>query len=455
MTMKKRIFSLLVLFSALTATAFAQQKLYLMKGDKTVASYNTDEIDYVTFRRPADAQVQEAFVVTPKGAGKTSLTFRITAQDEEQTYAAAWIPASQVEFMLQYLYGKTIETADTASLQTILRRLVLASSIIITRGSQTFSISNDKAFDDGTLPSIVPGLDYFVTVTDIDSSFTIGKKIYYATMHTAEPEQSKETISVEYNGLTSDGNASFDITPSSGIKKFYALFGNDKSLQQYAGTLGYSGALTAFGYEFTPEEWNAYSEEDRAWEIDGEGDYSLYVLAIDANGDTLMAQATEHIQEENAYGTPTITILSKEAADGNVKVNFEIIPNEVSKATVRLMKENDVSNALNEGKTLIDITNCDEATDITSTINAAGAYTFSQSDIARGWYTLLVCATNDKGSTVMQAGFHSHLTDASWEVNSTAFPNATTRAAKGLNGIKKQKAKAIGIFKSAGNRNTR
>ncbi len=445
--MIKKIFSLLVLFSALTATAYAQQKLYLMKGDKAVASYNTDEIDYITFRRPADAQAQEAFVVTPKSATKTSLTFRVTAQDEDQQYAAAWIPACQADFMLQYLYGKTLETADTASLQAILRRLVL-NSATIAQGSQTFTISTGKTLADGAEPVIVPGQDYFVAAVDIDEDDNIGEHVYYATMHTTDPEQSKETVSVEYKGLNSDGNAMFDITPSSGITTFYALFGTDKSLQQYAGTLGYAGALISFGYNFTPEEWNEYSEEDRAWEIDGEGDYSLYVLAIDAKGDTLMAQATEHIQQENADGTPTITVLSKEAADGNVKVNFEISPNEVSKATVRLMKENDVSNALNEGKTLLDITNCDEATDITSTINSAGAYTFSQSDIARGWYTLLVCATNDKGSTVMQANFHSHLSDASWETYSTSFPNETTKAPKRLNSVDRQVAKAISGFKT-------
>ncbi len=454
MMMTKRIFSLLMLLVALTATAFAQEKLYLMKGDKAVASYNTDEIDYVTFHRPANVQPQAAFTITPKSAGKTFLSFRVTAKDEAQTYAASWVPACQVDYMLQYIYGKNLETTDSATLQTVLRRLVLTSATTA-KGSQTFTISNGKTLDSGVQPVIAPGQDYFVAAVDVDEDYNIGTDLYYATMHTSDPDQSKETVSVAYKGLNSDGNAMFDIVASSGIKTFYAVFGSDKSLQQYVGTLGYDGALITLGYSFTPEEWNEYSDEDRAWEIDGEDDYSLYVLAVDANGDTLMAQTTEHIQGENAYGTPKIEILSKEAANGNVKVNFEITPSNVSKATVRLMKENDVSDALNEGKTLLDLAYDAEATDITSAINSAGEYTFSQSDIARGWYTLLVCGTNDKGATVMQAGFHSHLSDATWEVNSTPFPNVATSASKCLNNVERQAAMAIGNFKTMRNCSTK
>lgn len=445
--MIKKIFTILVLFSAFTATTFAQETLYLMKGDKAVASYKTDEIDYVTFHRPADAEPQSAFTITPKSVGKTFLSFSVTAKDETQQYIVSWIPASTVDFMLQYLNNQTIETADETSIRQVLRRLV-ATAYLVSTGSQTFTIRNGEEYDNDTQAFVAPGQDYYVVAADVDEDYNLGSELSYETMRTTDPDQSTESLSVAYKGLSSDGYAMFDITPSSGIKTFYALFGNDKALQQYVGTMGYQGALLTFGYAFTPEEWNAYDEEDRAWEIDGEGDYALYVLAIDAQGDTLVSQTTQHIQGENAYNTPKIEIQSKEVADGAVTVNFEISPSNVTKASVRLMKEDDVSNALNAGKTLLDLTSADEATDITSEINSAGEYTFSQSDLARGWYTLLVCGTNDEGSTVMQASFHSHLSDATWEVNSTAFPNEDSSAAKPFASVAKKAVKLLGSPKA-------
>lgn len=445
--MIKKIFTLLALFSAMTATTYAQETLYLMKGDKTVASYKTDEIDYVTFHRPAEAHPTTTFTITPKGEGKDYLSFRIAAQDENQSYLYSWIPKCQVEYVLQQLNDETIETADDVTLKSALRYLV-GISYVVTKGSQTCTVKNGEDDAEGTPMFVAPGQDYYIVAVDVDEDIKLGSSLTYITMKTADPTRSSESLSVAYNGLNSEGNALFQITPSSGIKTFYAVFGKDKALQQWAATMGQTEMLLTLGYYFTPAEWNSYSEEDRAWEIDGEDDYSLYVLAVDAKGDTLMAQCTQHIQGENAYDTPKIELLSKEASDGTVKACFEITPSNVTGATVRLMKEDDVSNQLNAGKTLLELATSDEATDITSEINSAGEYTFSQTDLSRGWYTLLVSGTNDKGSTVMQASFHSHLSDATWEVNNTAFPNQSTAVAKPFNNVSKKAVKFFGSSKA-------
>ncbi len=445
--MIKKIFTLLALFSAMTATTYAQETLYLMKGDKTVATYKTDEIDYVTFHRPAEEPQTSAFTITPKGEGKNYLSFRIAAQDENQSYLYSWIPKCQVEYVLKQLYNQTTETADAATLQNVLCKLV-GYGYVVTKGSQTCTVKNGETDADDTQMFVAPGQSYYIVAVDVDDDYNLGTDFTYVTMKTADPEQSSESLSVAYGGLNSDGNAMFQINPSSGIKTFYTVFGGDKKLQELAATMGYAELLVSLGNYFTPAEWNEYSEEDRAWEIDGENDYSLYVLAVDAQGDTLIAQCTEHIQGENTYDTPKIDILSKQAADGEVKVCFEISPSNVSNATVRLMKEDEVSNELNAGKTLVDLATSDEATNITSEINTAGEYTFNQSDLSRGWYTLLVSATNGEGSTVMQASFHSHLSDATWEVSNTAFPNEASTAAKPLNGVAKKAVKLLGSPKA-------
>lgn len=127
---------------------------------------------------------------------------------------------------------------------------------------------------------------------------------------------------------------------------------------------------------------------------------------------------------------------------GNLAVQYEIKTKAtaIKKAKMLLMKENDWDDALNEymatGKYdqpsdawAVCMDESKDAVDVTDAVKELGnkfnfSRTFTQGD--RGWYVVVLAVTDDYGTTVTRASFHSHM-DAEWTIMSRTFPveNAT------------------------------
>lgn len=418
--------------------ATAQNNLYVMKGDKVVATYGVEAGDYVTFKRPATAPQQQTIGLDAIETGKNYLKYKVTA-NAEQYYAHGFWAASYVDQVLQYYYGTKIEDADDATLNAALR-LLLQYNSYTDKGTLTYTITNGEDDGDGTNFHIPAGQDFYVVannLTDVDEqggTSKMGTEFLVAKMTTLTAGESTETVGVEYTGLNEDNEATYSITPSSGIVTLYTLLAKKKELDQNVSIYGFDKVFFSGAEAWTATEWAKWGAE-QAWELDGEDDYIMTVLGIDNNGDWVKTACEQHITTATD-NCPKVKLLSKTAGDGSVSVTYEITPSNVTSAHVRLMLENDLEDAINKGETLDQLAVGGDAEDVTSTINYYGEATFTKSNLTRGWYALLISATDENGTTVTEADFHSHLSNAQWEVNTTSFP--TTTSAKGHKAGKKQ-----------------
>lgn len=425
--MTKRLHSLLILLALFFAVAEAQETVYLVKGKKVVGKYKVADVDYLTFNLPDSVQDGLSAEVSAVGAGKNYISYKVTTKDTEQYYGHYFFQSPVLDTMLRTYYGTTVDEADEETLNYVIKLLV-GNYGYMDQGTQTFTISNGTDDGYGRDFFVPAGQDFYVAAVNVTETTstggTLGDEVSLVKLSTLAPGESKETIGLKFLALDDEGNATYDIEPSSGIVTLYTLFGSKRSLDQAESLYGADYVLYAQGDSWTAADWASYGAQ-QSWEIDGENDYVMKVVGFDVNGDRVSVSDEQHLALQTG-GCPTVSVGDKSSGDGAVSVAFTIEPQTVSSAHVRLMLENDLKDALNvPGATLDQVAVAGDAQDITSSITSDGAYTFTASDLSRGWYTLLISATTDAGTTVTKASFHSHLTGFTWEIVSTTFPTAT------------------------------
>lgn len=430
--MKKAIFATAILAGTASLGVNAQENVYLVKGGKVVAQYPVSGVDYMSFKLPEGVEAADSVVPSAVETGKNYIKYAVKTKEKDGYYGHAFFQAQTIDLLLRTYYDTTLEAVGQATLKEILKRLV-ANYGYLGQGDQTFTVKDGSNDGDGTDFFIPGGQDFYVATVNVtsvtDENATIGNEVNFVKLTTNTPGESGETVSVEYAGVDADGNAAYNISLGDNIKTMYALLGSKKKVDQFESVYGYDYMMFTSATQLTASDWSKYYNGKNVWEISDEDDYVMNVLAVDANGDWVKASAENHITVGQG-DCPKVNVLSKEAGDGSVKVNFEITPSNVTSAYVRLMTDNDLSNELNKDKTLDQIAAEGDAEDITSTINYAGEYTFKKDNIDRGWYTLLISGTDKNGTTVTKASFHSHLTNASWEIESKTFPASTSSSAK-------------------------
>lgn len=433
--MIKNILSIALLATSLAVSAQTDtsHKLYLGKGDKTVASFEMNDGDYITFTRPQNMATTMAVELTNVKAGKNYINYKVNTKKQDQIYGHMLLQASFLDLFLTQYYNTSLSTVSEDVLKEALKTLFASGYGYVDQGAKTFSIKDCSTDSKGNTLFIPAGQEYFIVTVDANENYEMGNELSYVKVKTQEPGESTETLNVTYKGIDETG-VHFGVEPSAGIVALYTVFGTKKSIDEFVNVYSYDYLMFTQGLSHTVAQWK---ENEPVAKVERENDYSFYVLGIDKNGDWVKAQLDEHIKPLQDSNCPIVDVLANTVTDGHVTVTFGVTPKDVKKATVRLILDNDLQDELNRNKTLPEIA-AEGATDVTATVNAEGEYTFDKDNLERGWYSLLCSATGDKGTTVTRASFHSHLDNAEWEILSKQFPNETTpsqiKTLKSING---------------------
>lgn len=436
--------------AAFCSTASAQKKVNLNLGDQTVATVQLDEGDYIAFGRPEGVPEQKDVEVAKVETGKNYVSYKIETKQTGKYYQHALLKKAYVE-LLSIQMNKTFDENDETAMKSLFQTLLLAGYGYTGQGTQSFTFTDGEKDAAGQTQFIPGGQDYFLVtcgVTINGETPSLDDNLSYTKVRTADHGESTEPLTVEYKGFDKNGKAFFDVQSGAGIKTLHMVIGKAKSIDEFINVYGYDYMMFTQGSSFTRDQWLALGEDDdQKWNISEEGDYSFYVLGIDENGDWVKAQiVNQHIKPASGNDCPEVDITNYTSGDadedgvGNLAVQYEIKTKAtaIKQAKMLLMKENDWDNALNEYmKTgqydqpsdawAVCMDESKDAVDVTDAVKELGnklnfSRTFTQDE--RGWYVVVLAVTDDYGTTVTRASFHSHMdpTNAEWTIMSRTFP---------------------------------
>lgn len=413
----KKIFALIAIIAAVIMPAMAQNEdaehVYLIKGDRVVAKYNIEDVDYVSFYLPEG--VSELPVdVSVDEVGKNYIKYTASTINSQTPYVHIAVLESTIDYLLQNYEGVRLADATPEQIDAIVKSYMSYYGFFA-EGGDTYNMQDGYTDDNGYVYEVIAGQRYIVAVAELNSDYSdFASDVRYVTVTTQAPGESTATLKASYGGLNDKGDVAFNFEMSSDILRVHTIYGLKEVLPTYMDEFGYDYTMFVFGEMYTPEELSNSSD---GWPVYEEADYTLYALGIDANGDWVKASTEAHIVPPTPETTgPQVTILEKEKGDGKVSVRFEMAPSNVTEAYVRLMTEDDVDDRLNMGYTLAELAAGGDATDIMQSIRTTGEYTYTNDDIARGWYSLLIMGRNDEGTNVTRINFHSHLENSEWEI---------------------------------------
>lgn len=437
--MKKTILSVFALAVAFVATAEAQQKVFLNKGNKTIETVMLGADDYIAFGRPVGVPEQAKVEIADLTAGKNYVRYKVQARTADQPYYQMCVSESYLKFFLmQYFDGASLSEMTEAEKKQVFSTLMQAGGYGFEGvGTKEYTVADGEKTS-GVTQFVAAGETQYIVVCDLvekEEKLVLGSELKYATVRTTEAGVSNLALSVEYLGLNAEGKPEFDVKPGNGFKSLHLVLGSTKSIDEFVNLYGYSALMYNQGVSFSAEQWATYASEYKAWNIDKENDYSFCALAVDANGDWVKASVDNvHIKPAAANDCPEVDVTNYQVGNGDLAIQYTIKSKapSIKSARMLVMKEWDWENALNAydvetpSMAWADfMATTDKAEDVTEAVKQLGnKFTFKKSfsDAERDWYVAVLAVTDDYGTTVTRSTFHSHITDAEFGTLSKTFP---------------------------------
>lgn len=405
------------------------QNMYLIKGDRVVGRYDVDAVDYVTFKKPEGIQESNLWL-SVDNVTKNTVTYTVNTIAPTITYAHGFVSYYDVNYLAMDEFGDFFENLEEAD-QVSLLQTILPYCAYLGVGTETVT-RTDFEPDGFSRIVLTPGTPFFLCAWEVDPATQKPYETFvYQEFSTEAPGEFAGNFDVTFKRQNSEGLA-FDISGSSDILYITTAFGEKNMMDLYVEYYGEDFLFGTFGQTFTLDVLQGENEigdgiEAATWPAYETGDYVLMVRAYDANGDMKAVNCEAHYEGETAAG-PEITIFSKSKGDGKVSVNFEVSPNKVSEAYVRMLLENTVEDRLNSGWELWEIASGGDAIDIYDDIRNYGEYTFKADGIDDQWHTLLIYARDMDGNrTTLRINFNM-LEDSNWSIYEPVY-NAPARRA--------------------------
>ncbi len=373
------------------------EMMYLVKGNRVISKFNVNEVDYVCFSLP-DSLIDEAIWINIGETGKNHLSYTVNTDNDTRTYAHGIISLYEAEYIALDNFGKPLDELEKEDVVLVLKAL-LPYVAYLGIGSRTFEMTDWADDGTGSKFSVIPGTSYFVCAWEVEPTTQAPlDNFVFAETSTLAPGESKATLNVSFKRQNKEGLA-FDIQGDDDILYVMTCFGEKTRMDSYVQDYGLDYLFGMFGQVFTIASLQGESEVDEnieaaTWPISGEGEYILYVRGVDAQGDIVKVQCTATAEKEESEG-PEIKILERSKETGKVSINFEISPKDVSEAYIRLMKENDLEDSLNQRHILHELAT--NGQNITESINNTGKYAYTNEKLEEAWYSILIYAKDQTG----------------------------------------------------------
>lgn len=420
--MYKKLMMAAAMIAAMFSASAQNETMYLVKGDRVVAKYDVDDVDYATFRLPDNVRDEKIWITTGN-IGKNSVTYTVNTNNPNVAYAHNILSFYDVNYMAMDFYGDMLENLDDESKMTCIK-YALSTNAYMGMGSQTYYQTDFQPDGTGNESrfSVVPGTDYFICAWEIDpaADYAPLETFVCEQISTLDPEQSNASLNVAFKRMNEYG-AAFTFDCSDDILYLRTCWGYRGVMESYKDFYGRDFLMGTFGQSWSPAFLQGEGDfmdgiENATWSADEPGEYILYVDGYDHDGNIVSTEVVVTREGESQAEGPKITIFSKEKRPGYVSINFEISPSNVSEAYVRMADENFVDDRLNMGYELHEIAMGGDATDITDDINTAGEYTFINDEVDDSWKSILIYARDKDGNRTTQRINFNTEESSNWDI---------------------------------------
>lgn len=408
---------------AMTAgNAAAKENVYLVKGDRVVAKYPVENVDYITFRLP-EGVIDTPVWIDIDRVGKNTVTYTVNTQSDDTMYAHGILSYYLCEYTALDVYSMSWDDI-TEEERLALLEMLLPYVGYLGLGGGSYTMTDMQNDGMGGLFSVVPGTPYIVCAWELDPATQqpLADPPVYTGFDTLAPGESQVQFEVQSVGQNDKGLA-FDFTIGQDAVSVMTCYGLKDVMDSYAERFGMDYLMGLFAQTYTPGDLETYVGADGTadyptWPVYDTADYVLLCRMYDSEGNMREARVEARGEEVKAEG-PRIDILSKSKTDGNpgsVSVSFEITPSNVDEAYVRMLPMNDVDDRLNDGYELWEIATMGETYDITSEINRLGEYTFTDRNVSEHWQSILIYARDNDGIRITQRIDFNTAEGAEWYI---------------------------------------
>ncbi|MBD5341243.1 MAG: hypothetical protein HDR94_06670 [Bacteroides sp.] len=448
---KKTLFAAFVALAAFGATAQDNENMYLVKGDRVVAKYAVDAVDYITFKLPDDVLEQNIWLTVDK-VGKNSVTYTVNTVDNKVRYVHNLLSYYDVNYTAMDMFGDMYDNLDDASKLACVQ-YTLSTNAFVGIGTQSYTQNDFEQYDASSEAyrlSVTPGTKYFLCAWEVDENLEPLDTFIYEELETLAPEKVNLNLDVTFAKYNDYGMV-LDFTGDSNILYVRTCWGMKEEMEVYAQYYGMDFLMGTFGQSWSLDFLGGTGDmepgiENATWPVYEPGEYVMYVRAYDFNGNMEEKEFVFNYVSSEDEDVPVITVFSKEKSEGHVKVNFEISPSNVEEAYVRMMGENDVDDRLNMGYTYPELAMGGTAIDITNEINTMGEYTFVSDEVPEQWNSILIYAKcKEAGVTTLRLNFYP---DSETEWNTYA-PNHS-KSVKKMKKIRTIRRAGCPVIKRAG-----
>lgn len=426
--------------AAITASCFGAfadgDTMYLIKDNHVVGKYHIDEVDYATFTLPEGVS-DNNITLEMDDIKKNEVAYTINTVNPLIAYAHNIISDYDAQLTANEVFKASFDLLPDED-KVIVLKYALSQNAYVGIGSQSFKQKDFK--DDGTGSanvvnrfSVIPGTKYYLCAWEVDYlDQTPLENFVYTEFSTLAPAKADIDFNCTFSGTTSQYGAQIDFTGSDDVYYVRTCWGARSQMNIYVQVYGLDFLMGTFG-----QAWNLSFLQgsgdfiddvpNSTWALNGSGEYVMFARAYNAAGDYKDIRLDVDVEEEIKTKGPDITVISKSKTDGSVSATFEINPSNVTKATVRLLEENDVDDALNSNMKLSEIATAGDATDITETINKFGEYVFSASGLNNEkWYSILVYALDKSGNSTTVRVNVCPFEDTEWSFYPPVYESAET-----------------------------
>lgn len=419
---KQTIISVAVALTALGAPAADNETMYLVKGNRVVAKYAVDAVDYISFNLPDDVLDENLWLTVDK-VGKNTVTYTVNTAGSDVAYAHNLLSYYDVNYVAMDMCGDMLENLDE---ETTLKciQYALASNAFVGIGKNTFTQTDFEQFDPSSEANrfvVTPGTKYYLCAWQVDPVTTEPMEAFvYKELTTEQPEAVALDLDVKFSKYNDYGMV-LDVTGSDKISYVRTCWGMKDMMQAYADSYGMDFLMGTFGQNWSLSFLSGTGDmepgiENATWPVYDPGEYVMFIRAYDFEGNMEEKEFVFEYTSSEENDGPVIKIFSKEKGEGYVKVNFEITPSNVEEAYVRLMSENMVDNRINMGYTYPELAMGGDAVEITNEINKTGEYTFESNEVVEQWNSILIYAkTKEGGVTTLRVNFYPD-SDSDWSI---------------------------------------